>query len=345
MDPNRPPFNPYFNPYCMNSQRSYPEMPNMQFPFNSMYQSPQQGSSMMPPPNPVTQDQPTANISPQIDAQTINSANEVLIQKQKSKERLRWSPTDDLKLCGAWLLVSKDPVTGKDQSDKSFWKRIYKEFVQSQNQNSERSMSAVVSRWQKLSHAVSKFSGCIKKIHDRGESGLSEDDKKNRALELYHHNEGEIFAFMHAWDVLKKEEKWLSQYVNTKDTPSTEHAVSKRSKTNTSNSYTSTEDSDTVISERPPGRKFSKAKGKQKEVSAREIEQKKEALEAQHNVELQKIEKIDSFTKTMEGLCKEIKRVHNQNFALKFMELDTSTMTEDQKKVYDKTLESVLSDD
>ncbi|XP_078181391.1 uncharacterized protein LOC144575146 [Carex rostrata] len=267
------------------------------------------------------------------------------IRRNWKKKRLRWSPTDDLKLCGAWLLVSKDPVTGKDQSDKSFWKCIYTEYVQSQNQNSERSISAVVSRWQKLSHAVSKFADCIKKIHDCYQSGLSEDDKKNKALELYHHLEGEIFTLMHAWDVLKKEEKWLSQYVNTKDTPSTEHTGSKRSKTNTTNSYTSNEDSDIIISPCPPGRKFSKAKGKQKEALASEIEKKKEALEAQHNVELQKIEKIDSFNKTMEGLCKEIKRVHNQNFALKFMELDPSTMTEDQRKVYDKTLESVLSDD
>ena len=87
--------------------------------------------------------------------------------------------------------------------------------------------------------------------------------------------------------------------------PSTEWIGSKRNKTNTSNNLN--EDSDTILPPHPPGRKDSKAKGKEKEVSASEIEKKKQAMEAQHNIELEKIGKIDSFNKTMQGLCNEIK--------------------------------------
>ena len=117
---------------------------------------------------------------------------------------------------------------------------------------------------QKLSHAVSKFAGCIKKIHDRSQSGLSEDDKKNKALELYHQMEHENFTFMYAWDVLRKEEKWLSQlYEKTEDIPSTEQTGSKRNKTNTSNNYVQLERRFRYNSpSSPPGRKASKAKGK-----------------------------------------------------------------------------------
>ena len=65
----------------------------------------------------------------------------------------------------------------------------------------------MTSCWHKLSYVISKFVGYIKKIHNRRESGLSDDDEKNKALELHHQIEGENFTFMYAWDVLRKEEK------------------------------------------------------------------------------------------------------------------------------------------
>ncbi|KAF3336897.1 Glutathione S-transferase T3 [Carex littledalei] len=88
-------------------------------------------------------------------------------------EKTRWTHDDDRLLCSAWLNVGTDPVIGVDQ----------------------------------VSKAVDKFVGCFDHILNRRESRLNDEDRKMRALELYHQNEESNFKYLHYWEVLKNEDK------------------------------------------------------------------------------------------------------------------------------------------
>lgn len=65
----------------------------------------------------------------------------------------------------------------------------YYEENREKNTQVSRNKQGMMNRWTRLNHAVSKFAGCMAQIQERRESGLNDEDKKNRALQLYHQNE------------------------------------------------------------------------------------------------------------------------------------------------------------
>lgn len=86
----------------------------------------------------------------------------------------------------------------------------YYEENRDKNTQVSRNKQGMMNRWTRLNHAVSKFAGCKAQIKERRESGLNDEDKKNRALQLYHQNEKANFTVCNVWEVLRNEQKWTS---------------------------------------------------------------------------------------------------------------------------------------
>ncbi|KAL6902154.1 hypothetical protein ACP4OV_005030 [Aristida adscensionis] len=121
---------------------------------------------------------------------------------------------EDRLLVSAWLNVSMDPILGTEQSQTSYWARIYDYFHANKSFESDRSQSSLMNRWSAIQHDVNIFCGCVTRIEDRNQSGasiadkvyckrlytLQEEDKKNRK-----------FAFMHCWKILKDSPKWMER--------------------------------------------------------------------------------------------------------------------------------------
>ncbi|XP_019172012.1 PREDICTED: glutathione S-transferase T3-like [Ipomoea nil] len=226
--------------------------------------------------------------------------------------KIRWTNKDDMMLCSAWLNISKDAEVGNDQTGNSFWNRVveFYNLYRSQPEQDKRNKMGLQNRWGRLSHSVSKFAGYYEQILHRRESGLNEADKKNRAMELYHDIEKENFMFLHAWEVLKNEEKWCNLAGSGIDVDLTRDERPKRTKNTESGKYTSSS-SNSQLSEtpcvggsrsRPMGRDASKAKGKRMQSTTQSTSSKSlaEQVETQVNVEMEKINLMKQYMKRQE---------------------------------------------
>lgn len=122
-----------------------------------------------------------------------------------------FKPEEDKSLCTAWVTVSSDGSVGTNQDSDEFWARVKALF---DNQLEvlvfDRTPGSLKSRFQTVSHDVSKFAGCYEKIKELNQSGTTEEDWKRDALELYESipaNKGR-FKFLSAWFILSQEPKW-----------------------------------------------------------------------------------------------------------------------------------------
>ncbi|XP_024958974.1 uncharacterized protein LOC112499941 [Cynara cardunculus var. scolymus] len=179
-------------------------------------------------------------------------------------------------------------------------------------------------------------------ILHRRESGLNEEDKKNRALELYNSLEGGKFNFLHGWVELRDQEKWISQRERPLEVVDlVEDRGSKRTKNDGSGQYTSsssntnTSTPELTSTARPMGRKASKDKGKQKSISTNSIDRIEEAMKEQFNLDAEKIEAMNKYTeaiKERERKKEEREKMKDQlkkeELAIRLMEMDPSTMTD-----------------
>ena len=143
-------------------------------------------------------------------------------------------------LCSAWLTVSKDPVTDTYQGSDCFWARIAKRYKYTCKPPIEkRNRQSLKNQWGRISHDCSKFSGYMRNIQDRRQNGLSDSDRRNDAIDLFVQNLQKPFKFMHAWDVLKYEEKWTTHVRNTKEMTSNKPSGQKQSTYTTCSDYNS----------------------------------------------------------------------------------------------------------
>lgn len=108
-------------------------------------------------------------------------------------------PQDDVQLCRSWVAVSEDPVKGTDQSKELFWATIreHGEFM-------ARTPDSLRQRWGTISRAVSKFSGIMSTVTNLNKSGTNDEDKLNKALELFKQDEKKEFKFLDCFEVLSR---------------------------------------------------------------------------------------------------------------------------------------------
>ncbi|XP_019149839.1 PREDICTED: glutathione S-transferase T2-like [Ipomoea nil] len=381
MDPSHPPPNPFFKFTLLshndtNEANQSPQPPIYPSSFlhgmsNVNYQQlPSLYQGVPPPYHPsysiftpmstptgFTHPTPATNIPlpefPEYSTQEMPTPQET---RPASILKSRWTNKDDMLLCSAWLNISKDSAVGNDQSGNSFWNRIVEFYNQYRRQpeQARRNKQALLNRWGKINHSVSKFVDYYEQILNRRESGLNEADKRNRAMQLYNEIEKENFIFLHAWEVLRNEEKWCSQAGRGIDVHLT--GGPKRTKNTESGKFTSSssntfsQSSETpcvgVPSPRPLGRDASKAKGKRKQSPTQSTvsESYGEQVEKQMTVEMEKVNLMKQYMKRQEERLQQQQQKDKNRFLIELMQLDTSTMNEMQKQLYDKQMKKLLDD-
>nr|GMC84740.1 glutathione S-transferase T3-like [Ipomoea batatas] len=175
-------------------------------------------------------------------------------------------------------------------------------------------------------------------------------------MQLYHEIEKENFIFLHAWEVLRNEEKWCNQAGRGIDVHLTRDGGPKRTKNTESGKYTSSSSntfsqaSETpcvgVSSPHPMGRDASKVKGKRKQSPTQSTasESLGEQVEKQMTVEMEKVHLMKQYMKRQEERLQQQQQKEKNRFLIQLMQLDTSTMNETQKQLYDKQMKKLLDD-
>ncbi|WVZ78110.1 hypothetical protein U9M48_025873 [Paspalum notatum var. saurae] len=131
--------------------------------------------------------------------------------KNVSRRGGGFNKEEDAIICSAFLNVSKDPITGVNQSSGGYYKRMHEFFEAHKPQGSNRSQLAVQSRWGTIQKAVNRFCGFKALVDRRAESGKNEQDRK-----LF--EEKEPWGFMHCWRILRDEPKWNDRVLELNNT-------------------------------------------------------------------------------------------------------------------------------
>ena len=84
---------------------------------------------------------------------------------------------EDIQLVDSWLNVSMDPTRGANQTKNSFWKRIHDNYEENRNIPSDRTQGSLLNRWSYIQECVNKFCGCVARIENRRQSGMTITDK------------------------------------------------------------------------------------------------------------------------------------------------------------------------
>jgi len=126
----------------------------------------------------------------------------------------KFSSVEDILLVSAWLNVDMNPVQGVDQSQGTYWRRIYEYFHGNKTFESTRTEVSLMNRWSGTQHDVNIFCGCLSRIEDRNQrhqSGSKVDDKIANACALFKAEKDRKFNLMHCWNILKDKPKWMER--------------------------------------------------------------------------------------------------------------------------------------
>ncbi|PAN05650.1 hypothetical protein PAHAL_1G141000 [Panicum hallii] len=129
------------------------------------------------------------------------------------KRSKNFSDHEDEVLVSGWLNISLDPVVGKDQKDGRYWSLICEYFHEHKTCSSKRTINSLMHRWESIQKCVNKFCGCLTRIELRCQSGTTMQDKVAEACALYKSEDehSKAFQFMHCWNKLRTQPKWLAK--------------------------------------------------------------------------------------------------------------------------------------
>lgn len=133
--------------------------------------------------------------------------------KGHQKRGKNFSDEEDILLVTAWLNVTLAPIQGAEQSQRTYWERIYDYFHANKKFDSDRSQGSLMNRWSGIKHDVNIFSGCLSRIEAKNRSGLSTDDKLANACAMFkaEDKDNRNFPYMHCWKILKDKPKWTNR--------------------------------------------------------------------------------------------------------------------------------------
>lgn len=126
----------------------------------------------------------------------------VVFEVGRAKKGKNFIVKEERGFCRSFLAVSQDPVCRNGQRNTAFWKRITTHFNQAKARgNPIRPTKSLETKWRNNKHDVAKFCGVYKQVSDCRESGWSNEDVLDRALEIYkdRHPKQQKFAFLHCW--------------------------------------------------------------------------------------------------------------------------------------------------
>lgn len=98
--------------------------------------------------------------------------------KQKKGRRLNFfTMEEDMLLISAWLSVSLDLIQGTNQTQLTYWSRIWNYFNEHKSFASDRTPTSLCNRWCAIQTSVSKFVRFLNQIKDKNQSGMTEQNK------------------------------------------------------------------------------------------------------------------------------------------------------------------------
>ncbi|GER41641.1 NAM-like protein [Striga asiatica] len=271
------------------------------------------------------------------------------------KRSKNFSDHEDEVLVSAWLNISLDPVVGKDQKGGRYWSRICDYFHEHKTCQSTRTINSLMHRWETIQKCVNNFCGCLTRIELRRQSGTTMQDKVAEACALYkaedQHNKA--FQFMHCWNKLRTQPKWLAKLdefaaaktfnKKQKSRPTADPSATSPSEVG----QDAVEDLDANALTRPIGKKKAKAallQEKKKSVTATLENMWAQLKETNGEKELKKDQRFNkAFALEQERVANEklLLEVRSQEVQLqrkrdeeRIMTMDLSAMPDEQKKYY-----------
>ncbi|PLW34330.1 hypothetical protein PCANC_25504 [Puccinia coronata f. sp. avenae] len=117
----------------------------------------------------------------------------------------------DVQICCSWLEVTDNPLNSTNQTSTTFWARVCEHYL-IRIPMYQHPISSIKTCWQVLQRYINKFHGCLKQVKQANQSGLTQKDQLNRALELCAALEGRLFNNLCCYNILNEAEKWNSYF-------------------------------------------------------------------------------------------------------------------------------------
>ncbi|KAL2894979.1 Glutathione S-transferase T3 [Bienertia sinuspersici] len=181
--------------------------------------------------------------------------------------KFMWSHEQDQDLCKSLLTISNNAVVGADQSYGDLWEKIVQYYNRWRTEGPEVDVEKASNHWYKMSTEVSKLNGCYIQVKDTHPSGHDKGQIIEMAIKLWKNRNktNRNLPYLHSWKILRDQQKW-KEFVTKEGSKSkrTKNIVSGAYTSSSSNADTSDTNSVTMMDERPPGQKASKAAARSK---------------------------------------------------------------------------------
>lgn len=87
-----------------------------------------------------------------------------------------WSEEEDKQLCESWVVISEDPITGRDQRREQMWVRIHRNYHEYIGSPSTRNITSLQNRWAVINRDVTNFNAQMIQMVNLNRSGFTEVD-------------------------------------------------------------------------------------------------------------------------------------------------------------------------
>ncbi|CAN6242080.1 unnamed protein product [Urochloa humidicola] len=133
---------------------------------------------------PSTRGTPSPNDGTNVQ-ETIDVDADDTLEPARTDKRLNWSHEEDVRLASAWLHNSLDPVDGNDKKADKYWADVTDTYNSTTPSNRRRNRNQLKIRWDRIKKPVSEFHGSWVKATRVFQSGESDDQRTDHALQIY----------------------------------------------------------------------------------------------------------------------------------------------------------------
>lgn len=126
-----------------------------------------------------------------------------------------WSHREEEALISCYMMHCTDATMSTNQNRGSLWRKVFASYEAARESRPmelpERNLNSMQLHWKRMCAAVMKWVGCYEEANRVKRSGELEKDVIEAAKTIYHHQEGKPFAFIHAWEKMKDNPKWITK--------------------------------------------------------------------------------------------------------------------------------------
>lgn len=159
--------------------------------------------------------QQTDHMVDDLDAEENETNN--IPDDSRTDKHLNWSVPEDIRLASGWLHNSKDPVDGNERKADAYWTDVTEEYNKTTETSRKRNRNQLKIRWDRSKKPLSDFHGCWANASRVWQSGMSDDQLIDKALEMWSsRNNNKAFHLLHMWKVVRGEQKWSAYLARLK---------------------------------------------------------------------------------------------------------------------------------